>query len=200
MVIRIHDTARWSRAEAGKRLVLPGDKGRKIRLEVNCPLPTRFDLFEGDKLTFLAVVQGLEIIEFYTPGDCELIADTEDDWFYATSEGDVVDVFNPEATSFVRLAQRKTRNPALEMMQFKMEQNMERRLARQKLEIEQLYAAREARLAKAAEAGANTETGELDEPTDDLSAVGGTGEAGAQAGTAPASGKAASGTAPDAGT
>lgn len=167
MVVRIQNIGKWAALAPGDILPLLGEGLRKVRLEVNCPAPTRFDVVENingeNKLTFLAVVVGHETLEFSVTGAEAHIAPTSDSevWFF-TNDGDDVSFEVPGAVSFTKVMNRRTRNPAQEMMMFKMEQNMLRRMELQAAEIAELRQVAEARAA-----GANTETGELeDEPSD----------------------------------
>lgn len=189
MVVRIHNASKWSRLEVGHMLELPGtDEVRKVRLEVNCPAPTRLDVIIADKPVFLAVVQGYEVVEFSAAGTVVLSADSESDVFYFTNDGDQIAVDRPLAVSFAKVATRRARNPELEMMMFKAEQNIQRRLAAQQEEFE---AMREARRLEAEAQGADGETGEVNADDDDQGAGGE--DSGGGAGAAGAPGAAASG-------
>lgn len=160
MVVRIHNIAKWAMIPAGQVLKLSGEHRRKVRVEVNCEAPTRLDVIEGEdegeKGTFLAVVQGYEVLEFVVSGVARLVPTTEGEVWYFTNDGDQIAADMPELESFTKIASRRARNPELEMMMFKMNQNMERRLATQAAEIEAL---REAQAA--AEVPHNPETGEV---------------------------------------
>lgn len=173
MVVRIQNVGKWAEIEPGKVLELQGDALRKVRLEVNCPAPTRFDVIElvggENKVTFLAVVVGHETLEFTVTGEAH-VAPTSDEgvWFF-TNDGDNVAFDVPGAVSFTKVMNRRARNPAQEMIMFKMEQNMLRRLEAQSAEIAVLRQAAEAKAA-----GADLETGEIeDEPSDSAAVVGG---------------------------
>lgn len=158
MVVRIHNVGKWAMLKAGEVLELQGDRLRKIRLEVNCPAPTRFDVVEGEKLTFLAVVVGHETLEFTASADAHVVpTSVEEVWFF-TNDGDQVAFDVPGAVSFTKVMNRRARNPEQEMIMFKMEQNMLRRMEAQSAEINALRLVAEAKAA-----GANIETGELEE-------------------------------------
>lgn len=143
MVVRIHNVSKWARLALGEVLELPGAERRKIRIEVNCPAPTRLDLVEGEgRLVFLCVVQGYEVVEFTASGLVHVVPTGDDDMFYFTVDGgedgasELVD-----AVSFTKIATRRTRNPELERMMWKMQQNTERRFAEQEAELAALRAA-----------------------------------------------------------
>lgn len=129
MVVRIHNTSKWSLVKAGGVLELLGQGQRNVRLEVNCPAPTRLDLvYAGDKTVFLAVAEGHEVIEFVAEDDCYIMPTTDDDFWFFTNDGDQIAVENPHEVPFTKIADRRARNPELERMMFKMEQNVMRRL------------------------------------------------------------------------
>lgn len=127
MVVRIHNVAKWAVLQPGQMLELSGQHQRKVRIEFNCPAPTRLDLVEGDKGTFLAVVQGHEVVEFTASGEVHIVPTSEDEVWWFTNDGDQTASATPEAVSFTKIASRRSRNPELERMMFKMEQNMLRR-------------------------------------------------------------------------
>lgn len=195
MVVRIHDAARWARFKAGKSMVLAGDRGRKVVLEVNCPEPTRFDLVIGgeDKIVFLASVHGLETIEFYADAPkVEVVPTTDADFWVFTSDGEET-AFVSDAEQFTTILQRKATNPEVERLKYMMQLNEWRRDQKQAAEIAELRAmlAEQARAA-----GANTETGEL--PNEDgIPAAGGTGGAAPAAGAGAAPPVKDKGAAPD---
>lgn len=159
MVVRIFDLGRWQQAAVGVPLVVGGGVSQQVRIEVNTPVATRFDVVVGDRVVFLAVVEGLETLDFHCEGPAELVASTDEPWFYAIN-GDGVGVPD-DGRAFVKLMQRKVRNPELELMMYKLEQNAKRREAKQADEIAALRADLAARAAEAAAAGADTETGEV---------------------------------------
>jgi len=163
MVIRIHDSARWRKLPNKKTLLLTGDKARKVLLEVNCPEPTQFYLVEGERSTFMANVHGLETIEFYADGVCEVVPTSEGDIWYYTDDGDETG-YETDNPSFVRIWQRQTVNPDLARIMQRVEYNMERKAARIKDELDAYLARREAEIVAAR---ANPETGEIDESNRD---------------------------------
>lgn len=128
MVIKLHNTDKWELLETGKVLAFKGNVPRLVRVEFNCVAPTRIDLKEAERGTFLAVVQGHEVIEFTCSGDAELIATSDDEVWFHTDYGDGL-AFESFAESFTKLANRRVRNPDLELMMFKAEQRINARLA-----------------------------------------------------------------------
>lgn len=130
MVVRIDNLTKWEKLPKGKALSLPGETARAIRLELNCPAPARIDVAQGDQVAFVAVVTGRDTVRFsVAEGHADIVFTSEDDvWFY-TKDGDVTSEERPEAVSFTRIMERQTRNPQLELMMFKANQNELRRQA-----------------------------------------------------------------------
>lgn len=167
MVVRIHNVGKWSVLKPGDMLELVGQAARKVRVEFNCPAPTRVDLVEGDKMTFLAVVEGHEVIEFVAGVEVYLAPTSEEEVWYFTNDGEQVAQARPEAVTFTKIASRRARNPELERMMFKMEQNMLRRTAALEAELAEIRAA----------APYDPETGEVADEVGDGTADGTAGEA-----------------------
>lgn len=157
MVVRIHNLTKWHRLPPGGSFNLTGSGLRRVRIEVNCEQPTSFQVIEGEHVAFLAVVQGLETLEFSVSDDiASLVPTSEGDVWFFTNHGDVEAFDAGFVESFTKLANRRARNPALEQMMFKLEQNMTRRLSRQSEELAAIERRIEARAASADE-----QTGEL---------------------------------------
>lgn len=158
MVRRIHNIGGWLCLQPGEAFQLSADKRRAIRIDFNSEDRAAVHLVDSDGVvTFLSVVDGLQTIEF-TAGHDEPMPDgverkplvvsatCESPVWYRTIDGDV-EHYSSTAESFVKVATRRARNPQLELMMFKQEQNMKRREA---LLSEQI-AAMAARLDAAAE-------------------------------------------------
>lgn len=157
MVVRIHNTDKWAELKPGEVLKLTGDGFRLIRVQVNCSYPTAFHVVEDDRPVFLAVVQGHETLEFSAGASGEpvhLVATSEGEVWYFTNDGDRDAFHNENAVSFTKIANRRARNPELERMMFKMEQNMTRRMALLEAENAAWRAAMEAK-------GIDPDTGEV---------------------------------------
>lgn len=169
MVLKIHNLDKWSVLAAGEVLELPGRHLRTIRVEVNCEGPTKWQALIGEDRVFLGLVTGHEIIEFMASGEVSLVPLGEHDVWFFTNDGDRVSASKPNAVSFVGPMNRKVRNPSLEKMMFKMQQNMTRRLARQEAEMNARLEAKAASL-KVGDDVKNVSGGSSD-------ADGGTGEA-----------------------
>lgn len=179
MVVRIHNVSKWACLAVGHGLSLNGQGVRKVRVEVNCPAPTRFDLLDAsDTPVFLAVVQGMETLEFAVESEqAKLVPTSEDEVWYFTNDGDnhANEAVQPE--SFVKIMNRRTRNPQLELIEWKAKANERRRDAA-------LEAERAEMRAYIASMRADGETGEIK----DVAVGDGAGAGGAGGATAPAGG------------
>lgn len=133
-MIRLHDSARWRSCDPNGFIKL-GVEGvtplRTIRLEVNCPERTRVDVaFEDGTEMFLANVDGYEKIEFTGSGAVVVGFKGKGYVWFFTDDGRAVTVPPSEgAKSFTKLMNRRARNMEVELMMFKMEQNINRRIA-----------------------------------------------------------------------
>lgn len=136
MTIKVRDITKWAKLPAGFAINCVGEGLRRVKLEVNCETATRFDVVQGEEMTFLAAVDGLKTIEFVVDGPCEVAADTEGEVWFFTQDGEVTAIDDPEATTFTKIAGRRSRNPELELMMFKAEQRMNARLESQRAEFE----------------------------------------------------------------
>lgn len=179
MAVKLENLSKWTRLPVGKPLALDGKQDRWIRLHVNCAVPTHFtavpfteDSEEPGDPVFLAVVQGRETIEFVASGYVEIIVTGEDDIFYFTPDGDQIAVEFEDARSFTKIASRRARNPELEYLMYKQQQNIERRMTAMQSDYAAQIAAMGTRY--------NVDTGEVDDD-DDTGANGETGGAKQQA-------------------
>lgn len=136
--IKLNAIDRWKRAD-GNLLTFEGVGARRIRLHLNSPGVALAWLVhdEGDP-QFLGRVEGYQTIEFYAAGSVKIGIEGSDVWWScAEVEPTFVEVIDP--VIFTRIANRRHRNPELEEMMFRMQQNMERRLAQQAGEIEAAF-------------------------------------------------------------
>lgn len=138
MVVRIHNLGKWKSLAIGSILHLDGMADRRIRLDVNCVAPTRFDVVDDTGvLTFVGVVQGLETLEFHAQGELiQVHATSQDEVFYYTADGESVAVEYPDEESLTTPENRRERNPAVEAFMQKAEANIMRRVALGLAEIE----------------------------------------------------------------
>lgn len=157
MAIKIGNLSRWARLEPGQVLTF-GQENRqqRIRVEFNVSDETHITAIDhkGHE-RFVAVIQGHETIEFTTEGDVVLVPTTEGEIWWYTRDGDTDAMELVHEVPFTRVMQRRARNPELELMMFKMNQNIERRIA---AEVQSHIQAQAAMAAKF-----DPETGEVDE-------------------------------------
>lgn len=135
---RLTNVDKWFVLEAGKSLNFENAAPRKIRLDVNAEAPARLYYVDGNgETTFLALVSGRDVVEFYNHGEFAVTADGADVWLY-TIDGEDVSFSIPEAETFTKLVERRTRNPEVEMMQYMMKANMQAMLDAQRDEMARL--------------------------------------------------------------
>lgn len=174
----------WNTLEEGKALKFEGNRPRRVNLAVNAPGETLLYVDYGTGPTFLARVIGRDDLEFAVPGAFTLFADETSCRVFSV-DGDNPAVVVPEAVTFTKIAERRPRNPELEQMQYLMMQNMEKRLAQQRVELDAIFAAR-ANDTGAGASGAGGETSERDAATGSSSADSGEADSGSAPGEEPA--------------
>lgn len=110
-------------------LVLDRPERRLVRLELNTAAPCRLQLETANDIRFLANVTGRETLTFIADGPCAVhwLSDDEVWWFTPEMEAAGVTVEDPEV--YTKMFQRQARNPELERIARKMQQNAERREA-----------------------------------------------------------------------
>lgn len=138
MPINLGGLDRWKKADKKKLLVFGKDNSglRRVRLHVNAPGTCLAWIVEaGGVLRFLAKTDGNDTVEFYTEGAVSIMLDGADTWWHcAEVEPTFSEVIDPAI--FTELADRRTRNPELEEMMYRMQMNVERRIATQAAEFE----------------------------------------------------------------
>ena len=148
MAIKLYSIERWKALAAGAAVQFekPAEAARRVRLNVNVAAPTVFHIEDADGPRLLAAVPaGLETIEFSAAGKFAVFAaegSGEVHYQVADEEPTAHRVVNPVV--FTKLAQRRRRNPELEEMMFRMEQNINRRMESQRVEYEAALARMEA--------------------------------------------------------
>lgn len=136
--IKLDALDRWKKANKGELISL-GDSldTRRVRLHVNSQGGSDVYLVEEWGLRFLAQCVGLQTVEFYSAGRVELMIDPvqgEAWWHCAELEPTCIEIKDPAI--FTEIAGRRRRNPELEEMMFRMQMNVERRIAMQRDEYE----------------------------------------------------------------
>lgn len=132
--------------EAGSAInfAAAAEGARRVRLNVNCANPTTFYFESADGPRLLAAVPaGVDVIEFNAEGAFAVFPqEGAGEVHYQTSETEATAHHVVDPVVFTKLAQRRHRNPEMEEMMFRMQQNMERRLAQQADEIAAALSAR----------------------------------------------------------
>lgn len=168
MVKRLDNLSSWKEWKAGDALLVGGFSAHKVVLDVNTETDAAFVVImpagDSEAIVPLGTVCGMDRFQFTAPVGAEVRVTSEGAVWFFTDEGDHI-TFEALGQSFVRLATRRERNPQLEMMLFKQDQNAKRRETAMAAEV---AAFRAERAAWAQSMGANTETGEVeDEPVVD---------------------------------
>lgn len=147
---RIFNVDKWSLLEDGKSVSFGKVEPRRVRLHVNAPDPAKLFYSDPDgTVTFLARVLGRDVVEFGAYGEFSLTAEGGDIWF-DTVDGEDISFSIPDAVIITKITERRARNPELEMMQYMMNRNIQRRLDAQRDELVQLWARQQAVAAAAA--------------------------------------------------
>lgn len=132
MTIKLNSIARWTAVDNGSGVALNGRGHRKVRIDFLSENDRRIYLVRADgEVRFLAFLEaGHTCLEFMDEGN--LLLSPDDDggelWAY-TSEFEAAHVVVPDAVTFTKIAQRRTRNPELEHMMWLQQQNIDRRFA-----------------------------------------------------------------------
>lgn len=147
MTVRLHSLDRWKTLERGQAIMFekPSNNAeRRIRLHLNLAGQTTFYVETEEGPRFLAVAgPGQETVEFAVAGTVAVMADeAAGEVQYQTAEGEPTFAVVVDPVIFTRIATRRHRNPELEEMMYRMEMNMQRRLAQQAGEIEAALARR----------------------------------------------------------
>lgn len=176
---RIFNVDKWSLLEDGKSVSFGKVEPRRVRLHVNAPDPAKLFYSDADGgVTFLARVLGRDVVEFGAYGEFSLTAEGGDIWF-DTVDGEDFSFSIPDAVIITKITERRARNPELEMMQYLMNQNIQKRLDAQRDELVQLWSRQQAAGAAAstqpAAAGSGASAATESQPA--ASADGGAGDA-----------------------
>ncbi|QCS37063.1 hypothetical protein [Tortoise microvirus 47] len=147
MTIRLNSLDRWKVLERGQAIMFDRTSSqteRRIRLHLNLAGQTTFYVENEEGPRFLAVAgPGLETIEFSAAGKFAVMADdAAGEVQYQTAEGEPTFAVVVDPVIFTRIANRRHRNPELEEIMYRMQTNMERRLAQQAGEMEAALARR----------------------------------------------------------
>lgn len=165
---KIGNLSKWNVLAEGEVREFPGD-ARVVVIEVNAPEATQMWVTHGaetphiekrvgmsasepddyHKECFLCLVEGRDTIEFAVEGPFSLSCEGGDLWYYTADQRSGAGLLNREVGEviFTKIANRKSRNSNLEMMQFRMQQNAARRERQLLAEVERRMSDLEARYA-----------------------------------------------------
>lgn len=122
---RLNNLDKWKHVTPEDVMQLSGEPGRRVRIDVNAPYPVRLMHADGNgEVTFLALVEGRDVVEFFAPGDSSISVDGEL-WAH-TFDGEKLAVVVLDAVKFTKMVTRRPRDHALELMQFHAKQNADR--------------------------------------------------------------------------
>jgi hypothetical protein len=139
---KLHNLSKWTVIPPKGALHFGGAQVRRVRLEVNAPSRARLSIADGDGvITFLALVEGRDMLEFVVDREFSLFSDEPGVMIY-TADSDDISAVNDAAVSFAKVMQRRPRNHDLEVIAAEMAYNMQRRLEAQTHELERSFAAR----------------------------------------------------------
>lgn len=136
-MIRVGDLTQFSVLKAGSFAHFDTDRPRNVKITFNAPQRTIINLHalrddgriadEQDPY-FLAVVEGLEDVEFFVRGAFAIEAEADRVWL-KTVDGQDLSFLIPDAETFTRISERRVRNPEMERLQEMLIMNEQRRMA-----------------------------------------------------------------------
>nr|QJB21341.1 MAG: hypothetical protein [Microvirus sp.] len=143
MTVKLNSLARWAKLEPAEAIVFEGSNvgERRVRINFNLEGVTAFFIGDEQREDFLCTIgPGLETVEFNVSGSFKVYAENGSGVVHYQS-ADLEPTFHEVADPviFTRIAQRRHRNPELEEMMFRMQANIERRMASQADEIKAHY-------------------------------------------------------------
>ncbi|MBU1335211.1 MAG: hypothetical protein KJ944_19365 [Alphaproteobacteria bacterium] len=156
MTVKLRSIDRWQRLK-GKAIPLAG-KPRTVTVHFNVTEKTVLKVLQDGGETLLRALEPFECpaaISWVVEGDCAVVADTSGEVWWATDDGQVL-AFDVLTESFTKLEQRMEMTPEMEITILRANLKREQR----EKEVAQLLLLKEQRR-QAAEANANTETGEI---------------------------------------
>lgn len=143
MVVKLNSLSRWSSLPSDKAIVFEGSGigERTVRLHLNLEAVTSFFIGADDKELFLVTMQpGVDTVEFSATGTFRVYAEEGSGavlYQSADLEPTFAEIIDP--VIFTKIANRRHRNPELEEMMFRMNQNLERRLQQQAGELQAAF-------------------------------------------------------------
>ncbi len=146
MTVKLNSLSRWTVLAPDTAVVFAGSDiaERRVRIDFNLEAVTSFFIDLGGQERFLCTLpEGQETVEFNAAGTFRIYAEKGSGvvhYISADLEPTFSEVVDP--VIFTKIASRRHRNPELEEMMFRMNQNLERRLAQQADEFETALARR----------------------------------------------------------
>ncbi|WP_313474821.1 hypothetical protein [Agrobacterium pusense] len=172
MVVKLNSLSRWKSLDSTKAISFKGnpDAERCLRIQFNLENVTTFYIGKDqiDCELLCTIGPGLETVEFYAQGDFYVFAEKESGMVkYQSADLEPTSFEVVDPVIFTKIANRRQRNPELELIAYRLEQNANRRMADLAHEIEaryerQLKQQQEAHAAETARAnaqGSNPEAG-----------------------------------------
>lgn len=133
-MLTLNDIQKWVPLEDGEVITFAGQRPRPIMLEVNTSEKAvlMIHLKGEDTPRLLALVEGRETLSFVVPGPFDLMHRTPGaDVYVLAADGSKVHREGLDLDAYTTLHERRARNPEIEYMQYLMNQNIEKRLAKQ---------------------------------------------------------------------
>lgn len=125
---RIGNLKDWKRLAAGDGLEFSRKRARLVRLRVNAPEPTRLlYVNEQGEVSFLALVTGLDEVEFFADGPFGLGVESGE-CYVLTGDSQYTHMEKTDFRSFTEVWERRPRNYEFELMQYVARINMEKRM------------------------------------------------------------------------
>ena len=136
----LKDINKFVRVKPGDALSLVGGEfPREVRLEVNAEDACHLSVRTPDGVRFLTVVRGRDTVVFTIEEPCELWATSDGEVWWWTVELEAAAVIS-DAETYTKIAERRARNPELERVARKMQENAERRMAALMREMDAKFA------------------------------------------------------------
>lgn len=147
---RLGSLDKWFRLVEGEAAQFTNERPRNVRIEVNAPVKVALEYIDlrpetAGEVHFLALVEGLDVIEFGSFGPFQLAVGAGE---VMLNTVDGIDVSRRVigAQPFTKIVERRRRDPQMEYMFQKMQENMQFNLARQAAEYDALFTRRTAAL------------------------------------------------------
>ncbi len=143
MAIKLNSLSRWQVLAGDRAISFDGSDvaERRVRINFNCEAVTSFYVEQDGRERFLCTLPpGLETVEFNFAGSFRVFAE-DGSGAVLYQSADLEPTFSEivDPVIFTRIANRRHRNPELEEIMYRMQANIERRLAQQAHELEAAF-------------------------------------------------------------